>query len=84
MTIQRREIQLPARAQNKLAFILDGVLSEEECKTLIDEAEQKGFEEALVSADLVTEYRLSQRCIIDSIEKADFIWSRTLLKHFIT
>ena len=84
MTIQRREIQLPARAQNKLAFILDGVLSEEECKTLIDEAEQKGFEEALVSAELVTEYRSSQRCIIDNIEKADFIWSRTLLKHFIT
>jgi len=79
MTMQKREIQLP-NVQNKLAFVLDGVLSEEECKALIDEAEEKGFEQALlnigVGETLATDFRSSQRCIIDSFEKADFIWSR--------
>jgi len=46
MTIQRREIQLPECAEHKLAFVLDGVLSEEECKGLIKEAEKKGFRKA--------------------------------------
>ena len=83
MTIQKREIQLP-NVQNKLAFVLDGVLSEEECKALIDEAEEKGFEQALlnigVGETLATDFRSSQRCIIDSFEKADFIWSRKVLQ----
>ena len=83
MTIQKTEIQLPD-AQNKLAFVLDGVLSEEECKALIDEAEEKGFEQALlktgVGEQLRTDFRSSQRCIINSFEKADFIWSRKVLQ----
>ena len=78
MTIQKTEIQLPD-AQNKLAFVLDGVLSEEECKALIDEAEQALLKTG-VGEQLRTDFRSSQRCIINSFEKADFIWSRKVLQ----
>jgi len=85
MTIKRREIQLPECSEHKLAFVLDGVLREEECKGLITEAEKKGFRKAGYKKSMQgptgNEHRSSQRCIIDSKSKADLIWSR--IKPFI-
>jgi len=85
MTVTRREIQLPENAQHKLAFVLDGVLSEKECQGLIKEAEKKGFRKAAYKNSLQgptgNGYRSSQRCIIDSKWKADLIWTR--IKPFI-
>merc|ERR1711976_202589 len=78
--IERRELQLPKCAQNKLAFVLDGVLSEEECKGIIKQAEKKGFKKAAYKLSMKG-HRSSQRCIIDSKYKVDLIWSR--IKSFI-
>ena len=79
MPVTRREIQLPECAKNKLAFVLDGVQREEECKGLIKEAEKKGFRKAAYKK--YPGLRSSQRCMIDSKWKVDLIWSR--LKSFI-
>ena len=73
--IERRELQLPRFAQNKLAFVLDGVLSEDECKGIIKQAEKKGFKKAAYKMSMQG-HRSSQRCIIDSQQKVDLIWSR--------
>ena len=71
MPVTRREIQLPECAKNQSAFVLDGVLREEECKGLIKEAEKKGFRKAAYKK--YPGLRASQRCMIDSKWKVDLI-----------
>ena len=84
----RRDIVLPeVRSQGvmrrceKLAFTVDGVLTEEECGDLIADTEARGYEEALVNVGAgrqqrMEEYRNSQRCIVDSEDTAAWIWAR--------
>merc|ERR1712001_411358 len=73
--------------QDRLAFILDNVLSEEECRALIEETKDKGYEDALLNVGggrqiLATDIRNSKRCIIDSEEKAAWIWDK--IKDYIS
>ena len=75
--IEKRELQLPKYAQKKLAFILDNVLTKDECKSIIEQAEN-GFEDISMAP---YPGRSGERCIIDSKNQADWIWSR--IKPFI-
>ena len=91
MEIVRKDVSLPklyglGRKDPKLAFTLDNVLSAAECEELIKETEDKGYEQALVNVGagrqaLISEVRNSRRCIIDSQEKAAWIWER--IKNFV-
>eukprot|EP00112_Aurelia_sp_Birch-Aquarium-sp1_P007923 Seg1865.10 transcript_id=Seg1865.10/GoldUCD/mRNA.D3Y31 product="putative prolyl 4-hydroxylase 8" protein_id=Seg1865.10/GoldUCD/D3Y31 len=65
----------------KLAFVLENVLSAQECDELIKETEDKGYEIALLNVGggrqiLDTKTRNSYRCIWDSVEKANWLWQR--------
>merc|ERR1712012_908236 len=78
--IVRTEIRLPAD-ETKLAFLLDNVLTDDECRTLIKETESIGYEPALLNIGggnqvLETGVRNSERCILDSKERAAWIWDR--------
>jgi hypothetical protein len=78
--IVRSDVRVPG-SENKLAFVLDNVFSEEECKELIDLAEKKGFDKALLNVGngqeiLAEDVRKSDRCIIDSDELKENFFSR--------
>ncbi|XP_078582749.1 uncharacterized protein LOC144865702 [Branchiostoma floridae x Branchiostoma japonicum] len=79
---QRKDINLPGDFQNeKLAFIVDNVFSKEECEELIRQTEEQGYEVAMLNVGggrqiLATDYRNSERCIMDSAERAEQIWER--------
>merc|ERR1711862_479849 len=67
----------PPNAENKLAFTLDGVFTEEECNKWIELTENRGYEDALVNIGtgqvLMQDVRNNKRCIIDSHEMAQTI-----------
>merc|ERR1711936_484244 len=78
MGLVKTDIILPDKRE-KLAFTLDNVLSEDECKALIEETQDKGYEAAQLNVGggrqiLATDIRNSKRCIIDSKDKAAWIW----------
>ena len=80
MDVVRTEVNLP-QGQGRLAFILDNILTEAECQDLIRRTEDQGYEPALLNVgpgrqELVTEVRNSERCIMDSVETASWIWER--------
>lgn len=80
-SVTREDVSLPKDQKDRLAFVLHNVLSPEECKELIKETEEKGYEQALLNVGgghqiLMTDVRNSDRCIIDSTEMADKIWQR--------
>jgi len=80
MDVVRTEVNLP-QGQGRLAFILDNILTEAECRDLIRRTEDQGYEPALLNVgpgrqELVTDVRKSERCIIDSVETASWIWER--------
>ena len=61
--------------------MLDNVLTEDDCIALIEETEEKGYEQALLNVGagrqvLDTSYRNSKRCIINSEEKAKWLWEK--------
>ena len=66
-------------------FTLDSVLSESECQSYIDYAENIGFEAATVAlpggSKLMKSVRNNQRVTVDSTEIADLVWSR--IQHLI-
>merc|ERR1711963_89184 len=68
-----------------LAFIVDNVMTKEDCDAWIAESEELGYEDALVNTGVGQvndlDYRISKRCIIDSHEKAEWLWDR--IKDFI-
>lgn len=68
--IAKRVVPLPDNP-TRIAFVLDNVLTEAECKKLMDISEGVGYKPALVSvtADhqvMNKDYRNSDRCMIDS------------------
>ncbi|CAL1535961.1 unnamed protein product [Lymnaea stagnalis] len=84
--IVKEEIVLPEGEKGKLAFVLHNVISREECQSIIDDTEKRGYDVALLNVGqdkqaLVTEVRNSKRCIIDSVEYADELWSK--IKEFV-
>ena len=93
MDIRKTKVDLPPvrrmgtkHTNDKLAFVLDNVLTEDECKALIEETEEKGYEAALLNVGngrqvLDTTYRNSKRCIVDSEDKAGWLWDK--IKDFI-
>lgn len=73
--------RLPLTNQSLYGVVVDNVFTPAECDELIREAETRGFEKALVNVGggqqvLMTDYRNSSRCIIDSVELAQRIWER--------
>lgn len=71
----------PGMKDDKLAIIVPGVLSEDECERIIRSCEAHGFEEALLNIGcgkqvLVTNVRKSLRCVIDDVKAADILWER--------
>ena len=85
MDIVKTKVVLPQMRKGitneKLAFVLDNVLSEEECKALIEETQEKGYEAALLNVGygrqvLDTSYRNNTRCILDSEDQASWLWEK--------
>ena len=84
MNIVRTEVSLPllgAEKDERLAFVLDNVLTEAECSDLIKVTEEQGYEPALLNVgfgeqQLRTDMRKSERVLIFSVEKANMIWER--------
>ena len=76
----------PPGTEGKLAFVLDGVFSEEKCKEWIKMTEDKGYEKALVNIGggkqkLMEDVRNNMRCIIDSHELANELFE--IIKEFL-
>ena len=84
MNIVRTEVSLPllgAEKDERLAFVLDNVLTEAECSDLIKVTEEQGYEPALLNVgfgeqQLRTDMRKSERVLMFSVEKANMIWER--------
>ena len=87
--IVKSELELPepARSKGKLAFLLDNVLSPEECQEFIDEMESEDdFEDALVNVGagqqkMMTDVRRSKRKLVFDEKKAAMIFKR--IKEFL-
>jgi hypothetical protein len=78
-----RRCHLPWEETRYLAFVIEDLFSEEECTELIQRAEGHGFEKALVNIgggrqELMSDYRKSDRCILDDPQQAERIWQRIL------
>ena len=84
MNIVKTEVSLPllgAEKDERLAFVLDNVLTEAECSDLIKITEEQGYEPALLNVgggeqQLRTDVRKSERVLMFSVEKANMIWER--------
>ena len=82
--IVKTELELPepARSKGKLAFLLDNVLSQEECQEFIDEMEAPGdWQDALVNVgfgeqQMMSDVRKSKRKLVFDEEKAGMIFER--------
>lgn len=84
--IVKTDIHLPWINREVLAFYLDNVYTEEECKELIRLSEENGYETALINIGggrqvKMTDVRNNDRSIIDSFGLSGELWER--LKPFI-
>lgn len=83
--MKKVEVPLPLpEDQGKLAFILYDVFTKEECDEWIALTEKTGYSEALVNVGSgqqisMTDFRNSDRCIIDDVQMADKIFQRIKL-----
>jgi hypothetical protein len=81
-SIVRKNIHLPNKDdRGKLAFTLSHIFSPEECEEWITMSEEKGYTAALLNVGggreiFASEYRNSDRCIIDSPELAQKLFVR--------
>jgi hypothetical protein len=81
-SIVKRNIHLPDKDdRGKLAFTLSHIFSPEECQEWIKMTEEKGYIAALLNVGggreiSATEYRNSERCIIDNPELAQKLFVR--------
>jgi hypothetical protein len=69
-----------------LAFVIENILTPEECKRWIDHTEEVGYETALVNIGggmqrKILDVRNSSRCIIDDADRARELFER--IKHFL-
>ncbi|CAF2395640.1 unnamed protein product [Rotaria sp. Silwood2] len=80
--IVKKDVPLPnAKDQDKLAFILLNVFTPKECQDWIELTEQRGYSPAKVNIGggrekLMTDFRDSDRCIIDDVNMANILFQR--------
>lgn len=80
--IAQQVVPLPReKDREKLAFILLNVFTPEQCQQWIDLTEQRGYGQALVNVGggmqvLNTDFRNSDRCIIDDPSMAETLFER--------
>ncbi|CAF3417371.1 unnamed protein product, partial [Rotaria sp. Silwood2] len=80
--IVKNDVVLPnLEDRNKLAFILLNVFTLKECQEWIELSEQRGYSPAKVNIgngqeELITDYRNSDRCIIDDENMANILFQR--------
>ncbi|KAK6192503.1 hypothetical protein SNE40_003956 [Patella caerulea] len=80
-SIVKQDIKLPGEFKERLAFSLYNVFTPQECQEFIDKTEEMGYEAALLNIGggvqiLETSVRNNTRCIWDSKEQTDILWSR--------
>eukprot|EP00053_Salpingoeca_punica_P006332 m.60190 g.60190 ORF g.60190 m.60190 type:complete len:245 (+) comp13643_c0_seq1:217-951(+) len=78
--IVKRTVQVPDQP-GRVAFVLEDVLSKQECERLIEVSERVGYRAALVSVSTTKQvmdkdYRDSDRCMVDSPVCAEEIFRR--------
>lgn len=65
---------------SKICLVVNNVLSENECSRIIQRSEDAGYKQALVNIGvgevLDSDYRNSDRCIIDDVEFAQILFER--------
>ncbi|XP_067655202.1 uncharacterized protein [Haliotis asinina] len=80
-----RKVDLPEDSKHKLAFVLENVLSPEECDWFIEKTEKKGYKRALVnrgdSQEDIPELRNSSRLMWESKKESEKLWNR--IKSFV-
>lgn len=86
--MSQRIYQIPLEWKKKhslpyLAVVLQNILSDEECDSVIRQSEKVGYEMALVNVgggkqQKLTDVRNNDRCIIDDPEFAEVVWQRIL------
>lgn len=74
---------IPIMGSKRFAFLLHNLLSPDECADLIQRAEHKGFDDALIQGPggrqiLDRKIRSCHRCIIDDVALADAIYARII------
>ena len=79
--IEKIDVELPnSKDSGKLAFILLNVFTPEECLEWIELTEKRGYSPALVNVGThevsMTDFRNSDRCIIDDVEMAKKLFER--------
>ncbi|CAF1195895.1 unnamed protein product [Adineta steineri] len=79
--IVKRDVNLPNREdEGKLAFLIFNVLTPDECQQRIELSEQRSYSEATVNgygfSELMTDFRNSDRCIIDDVQMAEILFQR--------
>ena len=79
------DLELPSESQGKFARTIEGLLTKEECEAMIAVTEGIGYEPAMVNIGngkqiLDTQYRKSQRVIVDTVAVTDIIYKR-LIEH---
>jgi len=81
--VKVRKVDVSAwEESDKFAFILDNVLSADECKKFIELSESKGYEQVTINIGgkqvLITEARNNDRCVLDNADIVDEIYQRIL------
>ncbi|XP_071088608.1 uncharacterized protein [Haliotis cracherodii] len=75
-----KKVDLPEDSKHKLAFVLENVLSPEECQWFIEKTEQKGYKRALVTLgdrqESKPELRNSSRYMWESTKESEKLWNR--------
>ena len=75
------DLDLPNESKGKFARTIEHILTDEECKALVEATEKIGYEPALVNIGngkqiLDIDYRKNSRVIVDSVPVTDIIWER--------
>eukprot|EP00164_Ancoracysta_twista_P000283 GFYU01000399.1.p1 GENE.GFYU01000399.1~~GFYU01000399.1.p1 ORF type:complete len:248 (+),score=105.86 GFYU01000399.1:72-815(+) len=79
--VVRTDVKLPEHCGEKIAYTLDGLFTEEECKALIQLSEANGYEQAMVNVDgdkqrFIPEVRNNYRTMINDPVVAEMIYDR--------
>jgi len=78
-----RRVEMPWETRKVFAIVIYDVFTKEECDAFIARSEEQGYEEALVNIgggqqQKMTDFRNSDRCIIDDPVFAQEMWRRIL------
>lgn len=81
MAYRRVEVSLPRESRGKLAFILEGVYTPDECAQMVADTERVGYEPAKIDVgggaqEVASHVRNNDRCMIDAPEQAAELFRR--------